>query len=68
MSRTLRKDPIKLPPGEFIKFLWPYQRVRHPKFGDGFVLAVMRTGHNTLAHVNFPELGDMLSGFFDHKF
>jgi len=39
---------------------WPFrlgQRVQHPKFGEGTVLAFEGSGEHTRVHVNFPAVG-----------
>jgi len=51
-SRSAVIPPAATPTG-----LRPRQRVRHPQFGEGVVLAVEGAGYHTRAQVDFPKAG-----------
>ena len=51
-SRSAVLAPAAVPTG-----LQPRQRVRHPQFGEGVVLAVEGAGYHTRAQVDFPKAG-----------
>lgn len=59
-----RTNPVFAPPARSVSVpnapamgLQPRQRVRHPQFGEGVVLAVEGVGYHARARVDFPRSG-----------